>query len=98
MFIRMGDLQSNMTGQQQMNAGFFGVDPSIIVGKIVWSTEGWNLTPHGYGFELPSHNWNDDGEMVFTPSCYKNVPIENMLLNMSESERMGRHGPMITRI
>ena len=48
-----------------------------------------HLTPHGYGFELSSHNWNNDGEIVFTPSCYKYVTIENMLLNMSESEGMG---------
>ena len=69
----------------------------------MWSTEGYqrlhsHLTPHGYGFELPSHNWNNDGEIVFTPSCYKYVTIENMLLNMSESEQMGRHGPMMTKI
>ena len=91
MFIRMGDFQSHMMGHQQMNMGFFGVEPSTIMAKIVWLTERCqrlhsHLAPHGYDFELPSHNWDNDGEAVFTPSCRKYVTIENMLFNMTESD------------
>ena len=76
-----------------MGMGFFWVEPSTIMAKIVWSAEGCqrlhsHLAPHGYDFELPSHNWDNDGEAVFTPSCNKYITIENLLFNMTGSERM----------
>ena len=37
MFINMNDFQDNMTAQEQVE--FFGVEPSTIMAKIVWSGE-----------------------------------------------------------
>lgn len=69
--------------------GFFGVKPSTIMGKIVWSGEGCQRlhslqASHGWGQELPSHNWNQDSVEVVVPSSSKNINIWDMLENMTE--------------
>ena len=60
-YARMGDFQSEMSGQRQIEMGFFGVEPSTIMARIVWPEEGCRrlrsqLPPHTTGQELYSHD------------------------------------------
>ena len=90
----MGDFQSEMSGQRQMEMGFFGVEPSTIMARIVWSEEGCRrlhsqLPSHSAGQELHSHDWGYSVPL-YEPSCrkYMYISLGDMLDNIMESERL----------
>ena len=89
--IRMNDFQENMTGQEHVEVGFFGVESSTIMTKIVWLEEGCqrlhsHMAPHRLGCELPPSGWGPDIVPVFIPSCRKYVTIGDLLDNMTEDQ------------
>ena len=81
-----------MTAQEQVEVGFFGVEPSTLMVKIIWSEDGCrrlhsHMAPHRLGWELPPSGWGPDIVPVFVPSCRKYVTIGDLLDNMSEDQR-----------
>ena len=88
----MGDFQSEMSGQGQMEMFFFGVEPSNIMARIIWSEERCRrlhsqLPSHSAGQELYSHH-SGYSLPVYEPSCRKYISLGDMLDNCMESERL----------